>query len=417
MTSYSINSGKPTASINPSRTRTNQQAAAAFVIGSVDNKGEELSTNAFNQKAKEARNSGIIAMAVGVAMCILAAALLAGFGFPLIPVATIFAFGLAACVFGGVVTAIATDGLLDAVEESGATGISLENIPSPANAEANHLGIKSIEHQETHFYFLGDKLVGCHGKLDPDNKQKINERKTLLDKNEHYCLYAFDDKNTYEMNRIDTNNKLSYLENKKYIVPSAFIVSNKVMTKNIGGESAADCFDLAVNLETKCFEGLIKDFEACYEEGVLFTDIKPENIIMKNNQAYFTNTELLATTNPDSLYAPRFVTTPSYSAKSLTEQLDKVNQRTDPEVVIELVKKINSYAFLISLYKLTTTEDLYFRLNSPSVNKCDIQSGDIVKLSDWIDLHVKEEHRETVKLFIKDPAANNIPSLSSVLIF
>lgn len=99
----------------PLRTRT---PLAAFAIGSVNNQGEELSTNAFNQKAKEGRTLGLIAMGVGAAMCILAAALLAGFSLPLIPVMTIFAFGLAAALYGLVVTCIAAKGASDTESEA-----------------------------------------------------------------------------------------------------------------------------------------------------------------------------------------------------------------------------------------------------------------------------------------------------------
>lgn len=115
----------------------NNKAVRLF-IGTLDNSGQQLETNTLNEKIKNTRIAGIIAMAVGILMCIVATALIAGVGFPLIPIAPLFALALAACVFGAVLTAISTNAMTEdpiipdsvsSVFEGSVTGDSVTDDP------------------------------------------------------------------------------------------------------------------------------------------------------------------------------------------------------------------------------------------------------------------------------------------------
>lgn len=80
--------------------------SAKFFIGSVKNNHDGIATSRWNEKVKEAKQCGIVAMVIGVSMAIVAAVLIAGFSFLLIPTAVFMAFGVAAFLYGAVLTVI-----------------------------------------------------------------------------------------------------------------------------------------------------------------------------------------------------------------------------------------------------------------------------------------------------------------------
>lgn len=82
---------------------------ARVFIGATNHNGEQLTTSQLSEKAKHARIAGVVAMTLGIALCIVATALIVGFGFSIIPMAAIFALGLAACLYGAVLSAVAME--------------------------------------------------------------------------------------------------------------------------------------------------------------------------------------------------------------------------------------------------------------------------------------------------------------------
>lgn len=106
-----INNNSQVAGADNGRVTNNR--AVKLLIGTVDNSGNRLTTNALSEKAKSAKIAGILAMAVGITLCIVATALIAGVGISLIPLAPIFVLGLAACLYGAVLTTVAYNTLSD----------------------------------------------------------------------------------------------------------------------------------------------------------------------------------------------------------------------------------------------------------------------------------------------------------------
>ncbi len=87
--------------------------ALRLLVGTVNNRNESLTTVELTEKIKSARVAGIITMALGITLCIVATALVAGVGLPLLPLIPIFVLSLVACLFGVVLTAISSKALSD----------------------------------------------------------------------------------------------------------------------------------------------------------------------------------------------------------------------------------------------------------------------------------------------------------------
>ncbi len=132
----------PVAKITSETTIHNR--ALRLLIGTVNNKNEPLTTNELTEKTRSARIAGIIAMAVGITLCILATALVAGFGLPLIPLAPIFALGLAACLYGVVITVVASKPLID-INVVQAPDEPFEILPGRYLSDAHQIPDDSLE--------------------------------------------------------------------------------------------------------------------------------------------------------------------------------------------------------------------------------------------------------------------------------
>ncbi len=119
--------------------RVDDNKALRLFIGTVNNKNEPLTTIELTEKIKSARVAGAIAMALGITLCIVATVLVAGIGLPLIPIAPIFALGLAACLFGFVITAVTTKPLNN-INDTPATEVIYSN---PAFNDRDRISIEA----------------------------------------------------------------------------------------------------------------------------------------------------------------------------------------------------------------------------------------------------------------------------------
>lgn len=86
-------------------TSSTRRVSGSFVVA-FENSSHQIETNTISENAKSAKIAGIIAMALGIVICIAAAALIAGVGLPLMPLSALFAIGIAACLSGAVLISI-----------------------------------------------------------------------------------------------------------------------------------------------------------------------------------------------------------------------------------------------------------------------------------------------------------------------
>ncbi|CNF26883.1 hypothetical protein [Yersinia mollaretii] len=230
--------------------------------------------------------------------------------------------------------------------------------------------------------------------------------------------------------RFQTDNNFNDIKDIRSM-KTGLAVSTKLIIACNAGKNVFDCINYGDAIPDSAFKNAANDLKTLHQRNGYLRDIKPENTAYDGKQVNFIDVDDRISKDTDQqdlkfkLHGEQAICTRNYITEKLLGGIyDKNDRISNNKDVAKYLKAADEYAFLLTIIAATTkSKKLRKAIISPTSDRNTRKLGLLNKLylREWVDQHVKSQHRDRVRLLFSAPDEYAVPNndiyLSDVLKF